>query len=459
MVGSALVKKLETLSDFERLDFYEFLDYDKPQQVDKCKNTLRAYIDIINKGPSSNYNKLLIKAFGEEGINKQLRYIASYLSKSLDKYLAWSNLKAQPFGLEFSRLNYYNNVGLNKEFDKLAQSLIYQVEDMKDQSIDHYKHQMELYRALYINRSSQGRTGAMYLSEWRVATYNYFTTEMLRQQVLLHSYEIHNPDNEDLYREAIDHLLSHVKLTDSGKTYQLLKQLLVNDAKQEEVYKELSGIFKNQNHLFQIYEAKNILLILINFCIRQINEGVIDYQQHCLDWYRWGISKNILLDNNSVSKYTYKNMLSLTIKFNDFDEGYRMLDTYKPLLGEQEREAAYNFNLGRLLFHQKRYQEAMPILQMIDSPSLMDNLDVRRMLLRMYYEEEDFNILESHLVSFGSFLRRHKELGYHRIHYLNLVKYTTKLVRARSKHKRQIVKESILNCPSMVDKQWLLSMT
>ncbi|MFT6336364.1 MAG: hypothetical protein ACI86M_001858 [Saprospiraceae bacterium] len=151
-------------------------------------------------------------------------------------------------------------------------------------------------------------------------------------------------------------------------------------------------------------------------------------------------------------------MLSLTIKFNNFDEGYRILDTYKALLGEHEREAAYNFNFGRLLFHQKRYQEAMRILQIIDSPSLMDNLDVRRMLLRMYYEESDFDLLDSHLVSFGSFLRRHTELGYHRIHYLNLVKYTSKLMRTQSHYKRQSVKDSILNCQSILDKKWLLSM-
>jgi hypothetical protein len=237
------------------------------------------YIDMISKGLVSNYDSLISKCLGAEGTDKQLRCTVNYLSKSLEKYLSWNNFRAQPFGLEFARLNYYNKIGLNKDFYKLAHKLSKQITDMTDQSIDHYRHQMELYRELYINRSRQGHTGAMYLSEWRVATYNYFATELLREQVLLHSYEIHNPENQDLYRDAINHLLLHVEFTDSGKMHKLLKQLLIVDDERETVYVEFSKVFKDQNQLFQIYEAKNILLILFNFCIKQINKGVTSYQQ------------------------------------------------------------------------------------------------------------------------------------------------------------------------------------
>ncbi|MFT6336362.1 MAG: hypothetical protein ACI86M_001856 [Saprospiraceae bacterium] len=33
MIDSALIKKLETLSAQENVDFYDFLNYDKPQQA------------------------------------------------------------------------------------------------------------------------------------------------------------------------------------------------------------------------------------------------------------------------------------------------------------------------------------------------------------------------------------------------------------------------------------------
>ena len=118
----------------------------------------------------------------------------------------------------------------------------------------------------------------------------------------------------------------------------------------------------------------------------------------------------------------------------------------------------FNFNKARLEYNRKNYDNALNLLQKADFKDLLNNLIAKTLLIKIYYELEAYNILESHLDSLQTFIRRKKVMGYHKENYLNIVQFTKKLLTTnlddsleKEKLKNRIEKEEVLT-----EKKWLL---
>jgi len=80
------------------------------------------------------------------------------------------------------------------------------------------------------------------------------------------------------------------------------------------------------------------------------------------------------------------------------------------------------------------------------------------LLLRIYFELNEYDALQAHFHSFSTYLRRKKDLGYHRELYLNLIRYTKVLIELAPKDKvaRAQLLEEVQNSESVAEKEWLL---
>ena len=81
-----------------------------------------------------------------------------------------------------------------------------------------------------------------------------------------------------------------------------------------------------------------------------------------------------------------------------------------------------------------------------------------RDLIKMFYEESEFDALESLLESMRTYLQRKDVIGYHKSNYKNIIKYTKKLINsfAYSKQKKLDLKDEITNANPLTEKSWLL---
>ncbi len=89
---------------------------------------------------------------------------------------------------------------------------------------------------------------------------------------------------------------------------------------------------------------------------------------------------------------------------------------------------------------------------------MLHNLDARRMLLRSYFELGEFSALDSLLDSFTIFLRRRRDVGYLRQNYLNLIRFTKKLLQvpAAEKGARERLRREIEETKALAEREWLL---
>jgi len=80
-------------------------------------------------------------------------------------------------------------------------------------------------------------------------------------------------------------------------------------------------------------------------------------------------------------------------------------------------------------------------------------------LLVIYFELEAYELLYAHLEAMRNFINRKKIMTYHKTHYLNMIKFTKKLLDLPpvAPQQRTRLKADILNSSVVAEKNWLLS--
>lgn len=205
-------------------------------------------------------------------------------------------------------------------------------------------------------------------------------------------------------------------------------------------------------------EIRDLFLLAINYCVKQGNEGKQAYISEMLELYKEGLQTDILLEQGELSHFTYHNIATAGLKTKDYEWVNQFIHRYKNKLARQHRESSYSFNGARLAYAQGFYDKALPLLQKANYKDLLLNLAAKTLLLKIYYELDEFDLLNAHLDAMKNFIRRKAVIGYHRSNYLNIVSFTKKLtsVNPYDKAQRKSLEDQIRKTEHLSEKEWLL---
>ena len=226
----------------------------------------------------------------------------------------------------------------------------------------------------------------------------------------------------------------------------------------DEHFKALCQLVEQYEANFGTEELSGLYLLAINYCIRQLNRGNKKFIREAFELYRKGFSKNLLLDNGYVSEFNFKNALRLGIALKEYEWAISLLNQYETLLHPQKRENTYQYNLAYFHFQRKEYPKALKLLSTVDFKDALNNLDARRMLLRIYYELGEHDALASLLDSFTVYIHRQKGIGYHRENYLALIRIVKKMLNKNISDKavRSNIRQLVERTDVLAEKEWLL---
>lgn len=121
-------------------------------------------------------------------------------------------------------------------------------------------------------------------------------------------------------------------------------------------------------------------------------------------------------------------MVAFGIKLEAFDAVQAFIQKYQNTLQAAQREGFVHFNLARLEYTRGNHAAALRLLQTADFKDLVNNLIAKTLLLKIYFELDEFDPLESHLDSFHNFIRRREVNDYHRSNYTNIITLVRKLM-------------------------------
>lgn len=205
--------------------------------------------------------------------------------------------------------------------------------------------------------------------------------------------------------------------------------------------------------------AKELLMLAINHGIRRINAGDREALQRTLDFYLFGLDNKLLQDENGVlSKFTYNNVLMNFLALQEWDKALDFIDRYRTQLPLKEQDNVYRYNMAVYCFRRGEFDTTLELLRNVNFPDPMYNLESRKMLLKIYYEQEAFDALESLLENLLTWLRRHSEIGYQREMYRNLASFTGRLLRLPPHDKEGLrrLTQKIQDTPLVAERAWLM---
>ncbi len=174
--------------------------------------------------------------------------------------------------------------------------------------------------------------------------------------------------------------------------------------------------------------------------------------------YRSGLTANIFFVDGILSRWSYTNIVAIGLRLGELNWVKDFIEKYKIYLEIGFQESMYAYNLARFYFVKKEYKKAMSLLLQAELDDVLINVSGKVLLLKMYYELNEFDALESLLSSFKIYLRRNKVISYHKTHYMNIVNFTIELMKLNpyDKESRKRLREKIEGTKSLAEKEWLL---
>ncbi len=289
---------------------------------------------------------------------------------------------------------------------------------------------------------------------------HFFMVEQLRNvcSLLLNTEKAYSKDVAPLLEE-ISNIVDEGVHQDSPMLmiyYSLFKVLKTKDDEQFFLLKKHLLFFINR---FSFKEKKDMILIVLNYCINKMNRGDKKYIREAFELNKLGLKEDIFINNELLDPYTFRNITSIALHLKEFDWTEKFINKYSNFLHKKYKNSFSNFGLGSLYFMTKDYKKSMQHLAMYEHDDIMLNLNSKSMLLRMYYELDELNALESLLESFKAYLKRKKGISEtYVLVYGNLIKYTKKLVRVNpyDKQKKEKLHKEILDAKPMINKEWFL---
>ncbi len=261
---------------------------------------------------------------------------------------------------------------------------------------------------------------------------------------------------------------------DLGVSLNILDQYQFDNIPSVEIYRSMYNLYKDESdtesyfklkekaqhniNSFPKDEQREIFDVLVSYCIKWVNKGDMDFHKETLLIYDWGIDQEITLNKGKLSPTSFRNYVVIGLRVGEFDKVEEFIKTNSLLLNDEHKENAVNFNLARVSFYRKNFNEVLEYLNQVNYEDIWYNVNSRTLLLATYYELHEWDTLDSNIDTFSTFLRRERSLGdAKRKSYKSFVNYLKKLQNSSYKRSKLLdLQQKIIADKNVTTKQWLL---
>jgi hypothetical protein len=391
---------------------------------------------------------------------QKMRLVMSYLQQLIEQFMAFTAWKNTPGAYETDLVRAVRQRGLKGHFNEALHTAKQALEQQPLRNSDYFGWRGLLLREEARFESVRAPSAVQYIEQLSDNADLHWLTQKLRCFCLHRAQQnIYRSDHDLRFRDQVEALLADGQLLETPAVavwYYCLRML--ESPESVEWFNRFKQPLLAHNEGFDDDEVRDLHLFAVNYCIRQVNQGQRGFLNDIMDFYRDGLQKGYLLENGVLSRFTYHNIVAAGLQARVFDWVEDFIKRYKNALERTHRDSSYSFNLARLEFGRKRYDVVLPLLQNSNYHDPLLSLAAKSMSLKIYYETEEYDLLHSHLEAMKIYIRRKATLGYHRSYYLNLVKYTQKLMALdpRNASARQQLREKIAAETALTEREWLL---
>lgn len=466
--NTKLAGVLKTLDKAGRLAAKRFLE---SPYFNSSKELLVLYKEILRL---QEKNKPLDKVYlwgkivkGNTYNDLRFRKYCSDLSKLMERFLAQQAFEEDEVQQKVFLLKKISQQ--EQKADKLANSIVTysdkMMEDYPYRDTSYYLYQYLLQKSYYELENFSTKRGVKsnieeisnYLDWFYLGEKLRLITEAeSRKQLKSHQYKLsfvseisyltkkHFTDLENLpHIEIYYQIIQILSETEADDNYYKLKKLIAKNA----------HYFPRDVAVDELYGAAQ------NYCVKKINLGERNFLNELFELFKLQIQQNILLSEGKLSPWYFRNIIVVALRLGEYDWTEEFINEYKSHLPEEHRDNAVTYNLAQLYFYQKKYSLVLEQLRFVEYDDMSYNLNSKTILIATYYELDEFDLLDSHLDTFNTFLKRRKDFTEERKEpYKALIKFTRRLSRLlpRDPKAKEKLKKEIEAHGNIANASWLL---
>jgi len=393
--------------------------------------------------------------------HQQFRYCMSYLTKVIEEYLTVKEATADPVQSQLHLATAYRKLGLEKTTRRSLDRAAELHQRSGHQDLHFYEKNYLLEAETLAFSEGNKRTAPRNLQAVNHSLDLAFLAKKLRQSCVALSHgAVANVEYDTGLLNLVLGYLTEAPWLDAHPAIALYfyyyKAATTGDDGFFEKLK--TGILENGKALPNS-ELRLVYLLAINYGIQRYNKGEGRYLNEVFDLYRSALEREVLSENGHLSRYAFKNIAGIAIRLGEFDWTAGFIEKFGPTVEAAHRRNYTDYNLAKLHHARRDYAKAMHLLHKVEYEDVFLNLDAKVLLLKIYFEQGETEVLESFIQSFQRFLqRKSKELGYHRENYLNTLNFTSKLltINPLDKAEKERLRSEIVGAKALGEREWLL---
>jgi hypothetical protein len=464
MYNSHLVAILKTFSRKEIRDYKKWLQSPIHNQRDDVVKLFEYLMTAgrLEKEKLLAKERVFTKIFpGEAFDDAKIRQTMHFLLKATEEFLIYQELRGDEVRSQMALSSVYRKRKLDKAFQKTIRSVETLQEEFpyRDEHFFRNKYLLQIEKYTFFERKK--RTIDYNLQEVSDALDITFLADKLRQTCLMlaHQAVYKTRYKIGLLEETIQYIEKNDLLHYPAiAIYYYGYMMSVDKDNSQEHFQALRLQINKASSEFTHSELRDIYLMAINYCVSQISVGNTQMTKELFDLYKDGMDSMTLIENNELSRYTFRNIVNLGIALEEFEWINNFIEKYQQYLPYRHREDFVLFARARLHYAKKEYKPAMQIIATLDFDDVLNYLYSKTLLTMMYYEEGELDALELLLDSMRKYLSRKEVMGNHKEIYSKVITYARKLIKVNPFDKSQVEKlrKEVTAANPLPNKSWFL---
>ncbi|MCX8210876.1 MAG: hypothetical protein OTI34_07515 [Lewinella sp.] len=427
---------------------------------------LHAYLiggeDRLFKTSSLGKTRIWKRIFPKEPYSDaRLRQTFYWALKATESFLSWENWRRDPFTQQLGLAKELRWRNVARSAGRSLQKADQLQNKIRVRNENYFRNQYDLelereeHRTYYQLRDKprfqeiSDTLDLTYLIEKLKASWNM----LFHQQVYKTTYSVRFLDEVVSYVEQFD-LEEHPVLAIHYYGY---RGLVEDDASGATISLLRDAVEKHGNLLSRV-DLRYVILMAINLCISNMNQGREPYVREAFEWYRLGLDRDVIANNGQMTRATYLNIVANAIKLEEYSWAASFIEEYTSQLEEDIRENTESFARARLAYEQKDYDTGMPLLAQVDFKHPVYNILAKTLQLKIYYEIDEYDAMDSQLDSMTTYLRRKTLSDLHKDNFGNIIRFVRRVSRLTpgDRAKKAELRAQIEAATPLTEKKWLL---